>query len=101
MTLLSIEHIVGCEGYYIDDDTLQIWSFKNNNNGKLMKGSYDKNGYLRYHFYVNGKYKKIFYQALKTAKPIYYQDLAAVFCIGSMLMLIKNQWELKFIYLIN
>ena len=38
MTLLSLEHIVGCEGYYIDDQDLKIWSFKQNNkNGKLMK----------------------------------------------------------------
>ena len=28
MTLLSIEHIVGTNGYYIDDETLQIYSFK-------------------------------------------------------------------------
>ena len=61
MTLLSLEHIVGCEGYFIDDKTLQIWSFKRNNkNGKLLK-PFDKNGYLRYHFFVNGKYKKIYY----------------------------------------
>ena len=61
MTLLSIEHIVGCKGYFIDDKTLQIWSFKRNNkNGKLLK-PFDKNGYLRYHFFVNGKYKKIYY----------------------------------------
>lgn len=64
MTLLSIEHIVGCKGYFIDDKTLQIWSFKRNNkNGKLLK-PFDKNGYLRYHFFVNGKYKKIYYHVI-------------------------------------
>ena len=62
MTLLSIEHIVGDKGYYIDDEDLKIWSFKRNNkNGKLLKGRYDKDGYLRYYFYVNGKYKYMFY----------------------------------------
>lgn len=62
MTLLSIEHIVGCEGYYIDDKDLKIWSFKNNNkNGKLLKGQYTKNGYIQYHFFVNGKHKYILY----------------------------------------
>ena len=65
MTLLSIEHIVGCEGYYIDDENLKIWSFKRNNkNGKLMKGKYDKNGYIQYCFYVNGKYKFILYHVI-------------------------------------
>ena len=62
MTLLSIEHIVGTNGYYIDDETLQIYSFKQDyKNGKLLKPFIDKNGYLRYHFFVNGKYKKIYY----------------------------------------
>ena len=65
MTLLSLEHIVGCEGYFIDDKTLQIWSFKQDyKNGKLLKPFIDKNGYLRYHFFVNGKYKKIFYHTI-------------------------------------
>ena len=62
MTLLSIEHIVGTNGYYIDDQDLKIWSFKKNNkNGKLMKGYYNKDGYLIYNFKVNGKYKHILY----------------------------------------
>lgn len=65
MTLLSIEHIVGDKGYYIDDETLQIWSFKKNNkNGKLLKGSYTKDGYIRYNFCVNGKSKNIFYHVI-------------------------------------
>lgn len=65
MTLLSLEHIVGTNGYYIDDDTLQIYSFKQDyKNGKLMKGRYNKNGYLRYMFFVNGKSKYIFYHTI-------------------------------------
>ena len=59
MTLISLKDIVGCDDYYIDDQDLKIWSFKKNKNGKLMKGQYTKNGYLRYHFFVNGKHKFI------------------------------------------
>lgn len=65
MTLLSLEHIVGTNGYYIDDQTLQIYSFKQKNkNGKLKKGFYDKDGYIIYNFYVNGKYKNIHYHTI-------------------------------------
>lgn len=71
MTLLSIEHIVGTNGYYIDNDTLQIWSFKGKNKSRkldnephLLKPEIDKNGYLRYRFFVNGKYKRIFYHVI-------------------------------------
>ena len=63
--MAGITNVCTVEGYYIDDKTLQIWSFKNNNkNGKLMKGKYDKGGYLRYHFFVNGKDKKIYYHVI-------------------------------------
>lgn len=65
MTLLSLEHIVGSNDYYIDDKDLKIYSFKGKNkNGKLMKGHYTKYGYLRYHFFVNGKNKYIFYHVI-------------------------------------
>lgn len=63
MTLLSLEHIVGCEGYYIDDQDLKIWSFKQKKytDGKLLKPHINKNCYIQYYFRVNGKYKKIYY----------------------------------------
>ena len=62
MTLLSLEKIVGCNDYYIDDEDLKIWSFKRNNkNGKLLKPQIKKDGYIYYHFWVNGKGKKILY----------------------------------------
>ena len=65
MTLLSLEYIVGTNGYYIDDKDLKIYSFKQDyKNGKLMKGRYNKNGYLRYMFFVNGKSKYIFYHTI-------------------------------------
>ena len=67
MTLLSIEHIVGDKGYYIDDDTLQIYSFKQKKytEGKLLKPHINKkDGYLRYSFFVNGKYKRIYYHTI-------------------------------------
>ena len=64
MTLLSIEHIVGDKGYYIDDKTLQIYSFKQDyKNGKLMKPHYKK-GYIQYCFRVDGKKKYIFYHKI-------------------------------------
>lgn len=63
MTLLSLEHIVGTNGYYIDDKTLQIYSFKQKKyeHGKLLKGHYDNDGYIYFSFFVNGKVKQIFY----------------------------------------
>lgn len=65
MTLLSLKDIVGCDDYYIDDKTLQIWSFKQDyKNGKLLKGHYDSNGYTNYYFYVNGIRKFIYYHKI-------------------------------------
>lgn len=63
MTLLSLEKIVGCNDYYIDDETLQIYSFKQKKyeNGKLMKPEITRNEYIRYCFSVNGKKKHILY----------------------------------------
>ena len=63
MTLISLEKIVGCEGYYIDDENLQIYSFKYKKytNGKLLKPHINRDGYIRYRFFVNGKVKRIFY----------------------------------------
>ena len=61
MTLLSLEHIVGTNGYYIDDEDLKIYSFKRNNkNGKLMKGIYNKDGYIYVDLddYGQGSYKR-------------------------------------------
>ena len=65
MTLLSLEKIVGTNGYFIDDEDLKIYSFKQDyKNGKLLKGFYDKDGYIIYKFYVNGKVKNIFYHVI-------------------------------------
>ena len=65
MTLLSLKDIVGSDDYYIDDETLQIYSFKQDyENGKLMKGHYDSNGYIYYCFKVNGKTKNILYHKI-------------------------------------
>ena len=62
MTLLSLKDITNCDDYYIDDETLQIYSFKGKNkNGKLMKPQIYKNGYIYYDVYVNGKRKHILY----------------------------------------
>lgn len=63
MTLLSLKDIVGCEGYYIDDKTLQIYSFKYKKyeHGKLMKPLLNKRGYIEFIFHINGKRKHILY----------------------------------------
>lgn len=66
MTLLSLKDITNCDDYYIDDETLQIWSFKQKKyeNGKLMKPRVRKDGYIEYHFCVNGKQKTIYYHKI-------------------------------------
>ena len=63
MTLISLEKIVGCNDYYIDDETLQIYSFKQKKytNGKLLKPHINNNGYIYYDVYVNGSKKHIYY----------------------------------------
>ena len=61
MTLLSLKEIVGCDDYYIDDTTLQIWSFKRYDEGKLLKPHVKKDGYVEYRFSVNGIVKHILY----------------------------------------
>ena len=63
MVLISLKDITKCDDYYIDDKTLQIYSFKQKKytDGKLLTPQINNNGYLRYTFWVNGKYKYIFY----------------------------------------
>ena len=59
--LVSLKEITNCEDYYIDDQTFQIVSFKQKKytEGKILKPRIDKDGYIFYHFSVNGKYKNI------------------------------------------
>ena len=65
MTLLSLKDITNCDDYYIDDKTLQIWSFKQDyKNGKLLKPHIRKDGYIDYGFFVNGKRKFIYYHVI-------------------------------------
>ncbi len=69
MTLLSLEKIVGTNGYFIDDEDLKIYSFKNpsgelDNEPHLLKPHINNNGYLRYTFRVNGKVKHILYHVI-------------------------------------
>lgn len=60
--LVSLKDIVGTEDYYIDNETFQIVSFKQKKytEGKILKPQIDKDGYVYYHFFVNGKAKNIF-----------------------------------------
>lgn len=66
MTLLSLKDIVGSDYYYIDDETLQIYSFKYKKytNGKLLKPHIKKDGYINYCFYINGKCKIIYHHVI-------------------------------------
>ena len=59
--LISLKDITKCEDYYIDDQTFQIVSFKQKKyeQGKILKPRINKDGYIFYHFSVNGKYKNI------------------------------------------
>ena len=61
MTLISLKDITNCEDYYIDDTTFQIVSFKQKKyeQGRILKPKIDKDGYIFYSFYVNGKCKQI------------------------------------------
>ena len=59
--LVSLKDIVDCDDYYIDDQTFQIVSFKQKKyeNGKILKPRFRKDGYIDYHFCINGKQKQI------------------------------------------
>ena len=61
MTLISLKDIVGTEDYYIDDQTLQIVSFKQKKyeNGKILTPNINNRGYIIYRFCINGKRKCI------------------------------------------
>ena len=59
--LVSLKDILGCEDYYIDDETFQIVSFKQKKytDGKILKPHIRKDGYIQYVFKINGKCKNI------------------------------------------
>ena len=63
MVLISLKDITNCNDYYIDDETLQIYSFKYKKytEGKLLKPSINRDGYIFYRFCMNGKVKNILY----------------------------------------
>ena len=58
--LIDLENIVGCSGYFIDDITHEIWSFKRKTPVKL-KLRVDIHGYLNFTIYNEGKHKPIKY----------------------------------------
>ena len=63
MVLISLKDITNCDDYYIDDENLQIYSFKQKKytEGKLLKPYINRDGYIYYQLRVNGKYKNIYY----------------------------------------
>ena len=57
---VSLKDILGCEDYYIDDQTFQIVSFKQKKyEGKILKPLINSSGYIFYRFWMKGKYKII------------------------------------------
>ena len=62
--LIDLQEIVGCKGYYIDDVTYEIYSFKRYKDGRKIKLSPDRNGYLRFDVRNEGKHKTIRYHQL-------------------------------------
>lgn len=60
--LISLKDITNCDDYYIDNETLQVVSFKYKKytEGKILKPTINNGGYIRYKFSVNGKIKRIF-----------------------------------------
>ena len=58
--LIDLENIVGCKGYYIDNQTFDIWSFKQKKPRKI-KLYPDGGGYLMFKVSNEGKRKNIKY----------------------------------------
>ena len=67
-TLISLESILHTKGYFIDQQTFEIWSFKRKNKitdrARLMMPNINSTGYVRYKFYINGKQKHYFLHQL-------------------------------------
>ena len=59
--LIDLENIVGCPGYAIDNETFEIWSFKQKKQGKKIKLQLDRGGYLKFNVCHGGKHKNIWY----------------------------------------
>ena len=62
--LLSIENIIGCPGYFIDDVTYDIYSFKQYKEGRKIKLNPNSRGYLHFNVYNEGIRKYIKYHQL-------------------------------------
>lgn len=61
--LIDLENIVGIKGYYIDDVTHEIWSYKRKKPVK-MKLNPDANGYIRVHISDKENRKSIKYHQI-------------------------------------
>lgn len=59
--LIDLQEIVGFPGYFIDDQTYEIYSFKRYTKGRKIKLSLDGNGYLKFVVYNEGKRKTWYY----------------------------------------
>ena len=61
--LIDLENIVGVAGYFIDDQTYEILSFKQKKPRKI-KLSLNSRGYLMFSVYNDGKHKNILYHQI-------------------------------------
>ena len=62
--LIDLENIVGVAGYYIDDVTYEIYSFKQKKDGRKIKLCHDSEGYLIFSVWNEGKSKYIMYHQI-------------------------------------
>ena len=61
--LIDLENIVGVAGYFIDDVTHDIWSYKRKQPRKIRLST-DSKGYLKFNVWNDGKPKNIKYHQL-------------------------------------
>ena len=59
--LISLENIIEFPGYYIDDQSYEIWSFKQYKEGKKIKLSGNSREYCKFEAYHEGKRKHILF----------------------------------------
>ena len=62
--LIDLENIVGVAGYFIDDQTFDIWSFKRYKDGRKIKLFPNSKGYLQFNIHNEGKRKTCRYHQL-------------------------------------
>lgn len=62
--LIDLENIIGVAGYFIDDQTYEIWSYKRKQPRKMKLIPDNRGGYLKFKVCKEGKHKHIMYHQL-------------------------------------